>query len=218
MHIIKHAIVSKIEIENNKAVGVRFTYNGQDEMFAINRKYGILSAGTVGSARILMFSGIGPRKHLDQLRIPVKKDLCVGKNLHDHVQVPLLFEFPLTDERDTTEKLDELYQLAFHNSGPLTRVGITKLIGHLSIINDTRYPYYQVQFTHLRRGDSVTAGLLDSLPEPTKYAMRKKINERDIVVVKVVLFNQKSQSISEQPRIDFNFLDQHEDVESSKLR
>jgi len=45
----------------------------------------ILSAGSIGSAQLLMLSGIGPREHLQRTGIPVLQDLRVGDNLQDHV-------------------------------------------------------------------------------------------------------------------------------------
>jgi len=45
----------------------------------------ILSSGSIGSAQLLMLSGIGPREHLQRLGIPVLQDLRVGDNLQDHV-------------------------------------------------------------------------------------------------------------------------------------
>ncbi|KAF5272019.1 hypothetical protein FQR65_LT05000 [Abscondita terminalis] len=45
----------------------------------------ILSAGTINSAQILMNSGIGPEEHLEELGIPVLKNLRVGENLQDHM-------------------------------------------------------------------------------------------------------------------------------------
>lgn len=45
----------------------------------------ILAAGTMGSPKILMHSGIGPRDHLTKLGIDVVEDLPVGENLQDHV-------------------------------------------------------------------------------------------------------------------------------------
>lgn len=45
----------------------------------------ISSAGTIGSAQLLMVSGIGPKDHLMEFGIPVIADLPVGYNLQDHV-------------------------------------------------------------------------------------------------------------------------------------
>ena len=44
----------------------------------------ILCAGTVGSPQLLMLSGVGPAQELQELGIPLVKDLsAVGKNLSD---------------------------------------------------------------------------------------------------------------------------------------
>ncbi|CAF3768479.1 unnamed protein product [Rotaria sp. Silwood1] len=46
-----------------------------DEEKQVHGKEVVLSAGTVGSAQILLLSGIGPRKELDKHEIPVIVDL-----------------------------------------------------------------------------------------------------------------------------------------------
>ena len=51
----------------------------------------ILSAGFVGSAQILMLSGIGHAQHLRDHGIDVVADLPVGDNLHDHMFHALTF-------------------------------------------------------------------------------------------------------------------------------
>ena len=44
----------------------------------------ILCAGAVGSPQLLMLSGVGPAQELQELGIPLVKDLsAVGKNLSD---------------------------------------------------------------------------------------------------------------------------------------
>ena len=50
------------------------------------RKEVILSAGSIGSPKLLLLSGIGPKEHLDDMKIPLLHDLPgVGANLQDHV-------------------------------------------------------------------------------------------------------------------------------------
>jgi choline dehydrogenase-like flavoprotein len=45
----------------------------------------VLTAGTVGSAQLLMLSGVGPQSHLHEVGVEVVVDLPgVGANLHDH--------------------------------------------------------------------------------------------------------------------------------------
>ncbi|CAG2233629.1 Uncharacterized GMC-type oxidoreductase Mb1310,Glucose dehydrogenase [FAD, quinone],Oxygen-dependent choline dehydrogenase [Mytilus edulis] len=65
--------VTKVLIRNNKAVGVEFLKDGKRQRIFAKHEV-ILSAGFISSAQILMLSGIGPRKHLQQMKI-VKEHL-----------------------------------------------------------------------------------------------------------------------------------------------
>jgi choline dehydrogenase len=52
----------------------------------------ILAAGTVGSAQLLLLSGIGPQQHLRDVGIPVVLDLPgVGGNLQDHPRSSVVY-------------------------------------------------------------------------------------------------------------------------------
>lgn len=66
-----------------KVIGLKFVKN--DKSYVAYSKNIILSAGTIGTPKILMLSGIGPKSHLDSLGIIVKSDLPVGENLQDHI-------------------------------------------------------------------------------------------------------------------------------------
>lgn len=83
-----NTLVTKIVIENNQANSVECIINGQLQIFKANKSI-ILSAGSIGSAKILLLSGIGPTEHLDEMGIPTIQDLPVGKNYQDHLHVSI---------------------------------------------------------------------------------------------------------------------------------
>jgi choline dehydrogenase-like flavoprotein len=55
----------------------------------------------IGSAHILLLSGVGPAAQLRAHGIDVVSDLPVGKNLHDHLFVPMTFLAPKAIHRGT---------------------------------------------------------------------------------------------------------------------
>ena len=63
----------------------------------------ILSAGFVGSAQLLMLSGIGHAQHLRDHGIDVVADLPVGDNLHDHLFHALTFH--VTTSQDARQRV-----------------------------------------------------------------------------------------------------------------
>lgn len=70
--------------ENFEAYGVQYSYLGKS--YTVKATKGvILSAGAIGTPKILLLSGIGPKQHLNQLNISVKVDAPVGENLQDHI-------------------------------------------------------------------------------------------------------------------------------------
>lgn len=88
LHISTDSFVTKVEIQDKTATGVHLI-KGMNKHFVKARKEVILSGGAINSPQLLMLSGVGPRKHLKELGIPVKVDLPVGENLHDHVAIPM---------------------------------------------------------------------------------------------------------------------------------
>ncbi|WP_165396492.1 GMC family oxidoreductase N-terminal domain-containing protein [Streptomyces sp. F001] len=77
----------------------------------------VLCAGSIGSPSILMRSGIGPRKVLDELDIPVVQALeGVGKNLRDHPMVYLTYEVDADAVGELTPPLQTV--LTFSAGGP----------------------------------------------------------------------------------------------------
>jgi len=84
--------VTRVVIEGSRAVGVETVDpKGNKDVVRAGREV-ILSGGVIGSAQILMLSGIGHASHLAEHGIKVVADLPVGDNLHDHLFVPLSFQ------------------------------------------------------------------------------------------------------------------------------
>lgn len=89
-HISLESLVTKISFVNKSiATGVEFWKNGTKYIAKASREV-IVSAGALNSPQVLMLSGIGPKKHLEDLGIEVIADLPVGQNLLDHVAVNVL--------------------------------------------------------------------------------------------------------------------------------
>lgn len=82
--VAKNALVTKIILDQNSAKGVTVLINNQSITLNVKKEV-ILSAGAIGTPKLLMLSGIGPRDHLSQQNIAVVKDLPVGQNLQDHM-------------------------------------------------------------------------------------------------------------------------------------
>ena len=85
--IILHAKTDRLLLQGDRCVGVEYRRDGKVHSAMVTKEV-ILSAGVIGSPRILLLSGIGPSQQLKSLGIPVVLDLPgVGENLQDH---PLL--------------------------------------------------------------------------------------------------------------------------------
>ncbi|CAH0751088.1 unnamed protein product [Diatraea saccharalis] len=124
-YVLSNALVEKVIIVNDIAKGVTVQISDKKHnIFA--RKGVILSAGTINTPKILQLSGIGPPNILNNLNIPVIKNLPVGYNLQDHVTTGLdLILFNKTLSVNAMSMLDvfNVYQYFFHGKGPLTTAG-----------------------------------------------------------------------------------------------
>ncbi|RDB02710.1 GMC family oxidoreductase [Runella aurantiaca] len=89
--LITGAEVTRILIKDKQAIGVEYQLNGKIEQLLVEKEV-IVSAGALSSPKILLLSGIGEAEHLQSVGIPVQHELPgVGKNLQDHVQLPVIF-------------------------------------------------------------------------------------------------------------------------------
>ena len=85
-------LVERLELAGKRAVGVYWRQNGV-ACSARCRGEVILAAGAIGSPHLMMLSGIGPAEQLTKFGIPVVLDKPgVGANLHDHLQLRMIFK------------------------------------------------------------------------------------------------------------------------------
>lgn len=67
---IEHgAWATRVAFDEARAIGVQFVQN--EHSYNVSAKEIILSAGAIGSPKLLMLSGIGPKEHLQALGIPL---------------------------------------------------------------------------------------------------------------------------------------------------
>ncbi|XVU21281.1 GMC family oxidoreductase [Actinoplanes sp. CA-054009] len=84
--VITGARVLRVRIADGRAGGVEYAVEGAAGVqIAEARREVVLSAGAIGSAHLLLLSGVGPAAHLRENGVTVVRDLPgVGGNLQDH--------------------------------------------------------------------------------------------------------------------------------------
>jgi choline dehydrogenase len=106
-------LVEAVVFEGRRAVGVRWRHENRTRTVR-SRGEVILAAGSIGSVQIMLLSGVGPARHLQDLAIPVVVDRPgVGANLQDHLQLRLIYKV------DGIKTLNERYHAPLGLAGML---------------------------------------------------------------------------------------------------
>lgn len=126
-HVSKMSRVTKILIDpqSKRAYGVEFLKNRR-KYTVLAKKEIILSAGTIGSAHLLMLSGVGPRDNLEAYNIPVVQDSMVGYNLQDHLCLSGVVFFvndTVTISEDKVRTPSAIFDYMVKRRGPYTIPG-----------------------------------------------------------------------------------------------
>ncbi len=105
LQLQSETLTRRVVIENGRAVGIEVEDiskkgNGATRTIRAGKEV-ILSAGFVGSAQLLMLSGVGHAQHLKDHGIDVVADLPVGDNLHDHMFHALTFQCSTSKNKGT---------------------------------------------------------------------------------------------------------------------
>ncbi|XP_014247170.1 glucose dehydrogenase [FAD, quinone] [Cimex lectularius] len=125
LNIALGTFVTKVLIDQatKRAYGVEYIRGGKKGV-ALARKEVILSAGAVNSPQLLMLSGVGPKEHLQQHRIPVLVDSPgVGENVMDHIAVggmAFLIDYQISLVMNRLVNVNSALRYAVSGQGPLT--------------------------------------------------------------------------------------------------
>ena len=138
-----------IDPSTKAAYGVEYSYNKRT--FTVKaKKEVILSAGVFNSPQLLMLSGIGPKEHLEELFIPVVKNLPVGESLLDHVKFPgptfLLNSTGQSIKFDTHANFDVWADFT-RGMGPLTLPGTIEAVAFKNTENSSDKPDIGIVFS-----------------------------------------------------------------------
>jgi choline dehydrogenase len=85
-------MVRRVLVTDGRCTGVEYTTAADASTVDCTREV-LLAAGAIGSAQLLLLSGIGPAEHLRAVGVPQVLDLPgVGANLHDHPLSAVTFD------------------------------------------------------------------------------------------------------------------------------
>ncbi|KAH9504710.1 hypothetical protein Btru_062621 [Bulinus truncatus] len=139
LHVAVKSHVVKILFQDKKTVGVEVIKDGRKYKIGVKKEV-ILSAGAIGSPQILMLSGIGPQKHLEDLKIPVVSALPVGENLQDHLyfDMGVSIKEPLSTSSKDLDSWSTYLQYKLFETGPLTTALLMTLMAFKSTTEETK--------------------------------------------------------------------------------
>ncbi|XP_057334319.1 glucose dehydrogenase [FAD, quinone]-like [Microplitis mediator] len=126
LKVVTHALVDKIKFKSNRAEAVELIKWGK-RFVVYGSKGVIISAGAIGTPKLLMLSGIGPRNQLENLKIKVISDLPVGKNLVDHILTGIdlvILDKSLSISVPQLLKPTSAFNYFLSRQGPWTSAGI----------------------------------------------------------------------------------------------
>ncbi|KAK3097269.1 hypothetical protein FSP39_008216, partial [Pinctada imbricata] len=227
LHVSINTIVSKVIIENGRAVGIKVIKDRVEHVIRCNKEV-ILSAGSIGTPQILLLSGIGPAEHLNELRISVQADLPVGQNLQDHLFTPLSF-FPNESLSVTTGKLlnpTSILQWIVQGTGYLSISGLEGNTFVKTNANDSNnYPDIQMHLYSVSMSKQARDRALEVVNLKPEYATVVTSTEnlsKERFQIFVILLHPKSRGTIklrstdpfDHPIIDPNYLSESEDVET----
>ncbi|XP_043247922.1 glucose dehydrogenase [FAD, quinone]-like [Colletes gigas] len=224
--IVTHASVEKVLMESNRAIGVQFVrFNKIFKAFA--KEGVILSAGAIGTPKILMLSGIGPKKHLEDLKINVISDLPVGQHLVDHVLTGIdLIMLNTSIGLSMTDTLNPASAINYFlfGAGPWTSAGVEVLGTFHSSFENNKSNVPDLQIMMMPLGSSKDNGIVlkkaMGISDRVYNEYFAPVAYKDTITIAPVLLHPKSKGEvklrssdpSDPPLIDPKYLSNKDDI------
>ena len=119
--VVTDVRATRVVVEDGRATGVEYRLGDVDGLALASREV-IVSAGAIGSPRLLLGSGIGSADELRAVGIPVTHDLPgVGKNLRDHLANGVVAATaPSVRTLTSAESVPNILRWLVAGRGPLT--------------------------------------------------------------------------------------------------
>jgi choline dehydrogenase len=176
LFVESHALATRVIVRDGRAVGVAYLRDGAAREALASREV-VLCAGTIGSPRLLMLSGIGPAEHLRSLGIPPLRDLPgVGENLQDHPRVPLTWQSKRPLGLTAAEQEQAARDYGRDRTGPLSFPGV----GAGAFVRTTDAALPDVQITPTANAAAGTFSLHVALLRPaSRGAIRLRSSDAE---------------------------------------
>ncbi|KAF4620148.1 hypothetical protein G7Y89_g14673 [Cudoniella acicularis] len=228
--ICTKTIVSKIvfsqEENGKKPCAQQIIFKSVDpknqKVFSVKvKKEVIVCSGAIGSPQVLMLSGVGPRKHLDEHGIKVVHDLPgVGSELTDHIGIPVAWETPVSESLTVvTASLIlkgglEFLKYLFFGHGPKPHINVDETTPAVPIVYNPQEHLADIEIMPL------PTSAMDNLEEH-----KRLFSKIGVLSLLIILLQSKSRGSvrlassnpHDRPKIDLGILSNPEDYKIARL-
>lgn len=205
------ALAHRIVFEGNRAVGVDYSVGSERKIVRADQEV-LVTAGAIGTSKLMMLSGIGPADHLKEHGIEVLQDLPgVGENLNDHFGIDIVAELNGHYSLDKYNRLHWMLwaglEYALFRSGP---VASNVVEGGAFWYADKSNPVPDLQF-HFLAG----AGAEEGVPSVPKGSSGITLNSYTLRPKARGSVKLRSSNSADMPLVDPNFLGHPDDLKTS---
>jgi len=209
LKLLLRTTVKKIIIENEKAIGVIIENSkGEEERIFANKEI-ILAAGSFITPKILMLSGIGDEKELQNFSIKCINSLPgVGKNLMDHPECPLIAQangkFGYYKQGQGWRMIKNGIEFLLFGTGRVNSTGV-EAGAFINPIDNDELSFIQAFFVPSIYMNSDTIGVIEDNYGMSITTVMTKPKSRGYIKL-------KSANYKDPPEIELNLLNHKDDL------